>query len=88
MIGQIDDEHVAKDVADAKALGLDAFAMNIGMFDLILRCDPTNTMKIISSLGPRTRLIFFSSMRRSSASVCSFLSITITSRTPLYTRII
>lgn len=31
MIGEISDEHVAKDIADAKALGLDAFAMNIGM---------------------------------------------------------
>ncbi|KAF2680044.1 glycoside hydrolase family 71 protein [Lentithecium fluviatile CBS 122367] len=29
MIGEINDEHVAKDISDAKALGLDAFAMNI-----------------------------------------------------------
>jgi hypothetical protein len=31
MIGEVNDDHVAKDVTDAKALGLDAFAMNIGI---------------------------------------------------------
>jgi len=34
MIGEIFDEHTRTDVEEAKALGLDAFAMNIGMIDL------------------------------------------------------
>jgi len=29
MIGGITDEHVRQDIVDAKAMGLDAFAMNI-----------------------------------------------------------
>lgn len=46
-IGYIENDHCRKDIIDAKAVGLDAFALNIGMHSRLFRGQAMNNVSHI-----------------------------------------